>query len=83
MRRDGRNHSSPNSGIPEAAMAGSFGIQLGGENRYFGEIVRKPTIGDRINVMGRRDVKKTWAVMFASSLSMALVCITALWMMIQ
>jgi len=79
MRRDGRNHSSPNSGIPEAAMAGSLGIQLGGENRYFGEIVRKPTIGDRINVMGRGDVKKTWAVMFASSILMAAACMITLW----
>ncbi|MBE9572494.1 MAG: cobalamin biosynthesis protein CobD [Proteobacteria bacterium] len=79
MRRDGRNHSSPNSGIPEAAVAGSLGIQLGGENRYFGEIVSKPTIGDRINGVGRGDVKKTWAVMFASSLLMAIFCMTTLW----
>ena len=79
MRRDGRNHSSPNSGIPEAAVAGSLGIQLGGENRYFGEIVGKPTIGDRINGVGRGNVRKTWAVMFASSLLMAVFCMTTLW----
>ncbi len=79
MRRDGRNHSSPNSGIPEAAVAGSLGIQLGGENRYFGEIASKPTIGDRINVVDRVDVKKTWAIMFASSLLMAVFCMTTLW----
>jgi len=46
MRRDGRNHSSPNSGFPEAAAAGALGVQLGGANRYFGKIVEKPTIGD-------------------------------------
>ena len=27
--RDGRKHESPNSGIPEAAMAGALGVQLG------------------------------------------------------
>jgi adenosylcobinamide-phosphate synthase len=46
MRRDCRNHSSPNSGFPEAAAAGALGVRLGGANRYFGRIVEKPTIGD-------------------------------------
>jgi len=46
MRRDGRNHSSPNSGIPEAAAAGALGVRLGGTNSYFGRPVEKPTIGD-------------------------------------
>jgi adenosylcobinamide-phosphate synthase len=46
MRRDGRNHASPNSGIPEAAAAGALAIQLGGTNWYFGQPVVKPTIGD-------------------------------------
>ncbi|WP_298440247.1 adenosylcobinamide-phosphate synthase CbiB [Geobacter sp.] len=46
MLRDGRNHSSPNSGIPEAAAAGALGVRLGGTNSYFGKPVAKPTIGD-------------------------------------
>ena len=46
MLRDGRNHSSPNSGFPEAAAAGALGVRLGGANRYFGRMVEKPTIGD-------------------------------------
>jgi adenosylcobinamide-phosphate synthase len=46
MRRDGRNHASPNSGIPEAAAAGALGVRLGGANVYFGKEVVKPTIGD-------------------------------------
>ena len=78
MRRDGRNHSSPNSGISEAAAAGSLGIQLGGENRYFGEIVRKLTIGDAAKKIDRGDVKKAWVIMFASSLLMAAICVIAL-----
>ena len=80
MRRDGQNHSSPNSGISEAAVAGSLGIQLGGENRYFGEIVRKPTIGDKIKEIDKRDIKKAWVIMFTSSLLMAFACLTVLWM---
>ncbi|AJE02432.1 adenosylcobinamide-phosphate synthase CbiB [Geobacter pickeringii] len=46
MVRDGRNHSSPNSGIPEAAVAGALGVRLGGTNAYFGTPVEKPTIGE-------------------------------------
>jgi len=46
MRRDCRNHASPNSGFPEAAAAGALGVQLGGANRYFGRVVEKPAIGD-------------------------------------
>ncbi len=80
MRRDGRNHSSPNSGMPEAAAAGSLGIQLGGENRYFGEIVRKPTIGDAAKKIDRGDVKRAWVIMFFSSLLMNFVCMAVLGM---
>ena len=46
MLRDGRKHLSPNSGIPEAAMAGALGIMLGGPNYYHGILVEKPYIGE-------------------------------------
>lgn len=78
MRRDGRNHSSPNSGVPEAAIAGALGIRLGGRIQYFGRISDKPSIGDEIKEMDRKDVTKAWAVMFLSSLMMAVVCAMAL-----
>jgi adenosylcobinamide-phosphate synthase len=45
MFTDGRNHLSPNSGIPEAAMAGALRIRLGGPSTYGGILVRKPYIG--------------------------------------
>jgi len=46
MLRDGSNHPSPNSGIPEAAMAGALGIRLGGPSFYEGILVEKPYIGE-------------------------------------
>jgi adenosylcobinamide-phosphate synthase len=46
MRRDGRNHTSPNSGVPEAAMAGALGVKLGGPSTYGGALIEKPRIGD-------------------------------------
>lgn len=45
MLLDGKKHTSPNAGIPEAAMAGALGIILGGPSTYGGVIVEKPYIG--------------------------------------
>ncbi len=42
---DARHHPSPNSGFPEAAMAGALGIQLGGDAVYEGNIERRPLLG--------------------------------------
>ncbi|MBI5633463.1 MAG: cobalamin biosynthesis protein CobD [Nitrospirae bacterium] len=46
MLRDSRNHTSPNSGVPEAAMAGALGVRLGGPSAYGGLLIEKPYIGD-------------------------------------
>jgi adenosylcobinamide-phosphate synthase len=48
IRRDARLQPSPNSGYPEAALAGALGVQLGGLNYYFGRPSRKPFLGDSI-----------------------------------
>jgi adenosylcobinamide-phosphate synthase len=45
-RRDGGKHLSPNSGWPEAAMAGALGVQLGGVNQYEGLLEERATLGD-------------------------------------
>ena len=42
--RDGGLHRSPNSGRPEAAMAGALDIQLAGPRVYGGQVVREPMI---------------------------------------
>ena len=44
--RDAGKHLSPNSGWPEAAMAGALGIQLGGVNEYAGRVEERATLGD-------------------------------------
>ncbi len=48
LLRDGRKHSSPNSGIPEAAMAGALGVRLGGPSTYEGVNIEKPYIGEEV-----------------------------------
>lgn len=46
LHRDGDKHPSPNSGQPEAAMAGALGVQLGGRNYYDGVPHDAPLLGD-------------------------------------
>ncbi len=45
FRRDGQKHPSPNSGRPEAAMAGVMGVRLGGVNVYAGVAQDRPVLG--------------------------------------
>lgn len=66
MLRDGRNHSSPNSGIPEAAAAGALGVRLGGTNRYSGKDVVKPTIGEPLNTLDLRAWNGAVRLMYCS-----------------
>lgn len=65
--RDRRNHTSPNSAHPEAAMAGSLGLKLGGPNYYFGKIVVKPYIGDELKKIDIADVKKCNNILMIST----------------
>lgn len=48
--RDAGNHPSPNSGWPEAAMAGALGVQLGGCNVYDGVVEGRARLGDPVTL---------------------------------
>lgn len=43
--RDGATDPSPNAGLSQAAYAHVIGVQLGGSNRYGGQIRQKPLLG--------------------------------------
>jgi adenosylcobinamide-phosphate synthase len=75
MIRDRSNHKSPNCAYPEGAVAGLLGIQLGGENVYFGQIVKKPSIGDANRPLERKDIRRTVEIMFRTELLFLLVSI--------
>ncbi|MBP5731283.1 MAG: cobalamin biosynthesis protein CobD [Bacteroidaceae bacterium] len=53
----GPRHASPNSGYPEAALAGILNCRFGGPHLYFGEMVDKPYIGDNDRELTTRDMK--------------------------
>ena len=45
IQQDAPKHPSPNSGIPEAAVAGALGIELGGTNYYRGQVSHRALMG--------------------------------------
>ena len=55
--RYGRNHASPNSGYPEAALAGILNCRFGGPHYYFGQLFDKPYIGDNDRELTTEDMK--------------------------
>jgi adenosylcobinamide-phosphate synthase len=73
MRRDGRNHSSPNSGIPEAAVAGALGVRLGGTNLYGGRPVEKPTIGDAVKQISQESWRGAVKLMYGAEALLVLI----------
>ena len=74
-RRDGRKHPSPNSGYPEAAMAGALGVQLGGKNFYFGRVEEKPLIGEPERPIDRNVAKESLNLMLVNSLIAVIIVI--------
>ena len=58
VRRYGRMHASPNSGYPEAALAGILDCRFGGPHYYFGELFDKPYIGENARELTTADMQK-------------------------
>lgn len=54
----GRQNSSPNSGYPEAALAGILDCRFGGPHTYFGEYFEKPYIGTKVRELTDEDMEK-------------------------
>lgn len=57
VRKYGRNHASPNSGYPEAALAGILNCRFGGPHYYFGQLFPKPYIGENEREFTTADMK--------------------------
>ena len=62
LHKYARQHLSPNSGWPEAALAGIIGCRFGGPHNYFGEEVYKPYIGDNPRELDMDDLHKSLTV---------------------
>jgi len=71
--RDGRKHSSPNSGYPEAAFAGALGVQLGGPLLRDGRLDMFPLLGDPGDPLDRGHIRKANTLMFLVTVLFALL----------
>lgn len=69
----GREHTSPNSGVSEAAMAGALGIRLGGDSFYNGSLIVKPYIGVEKRETGLGLIKEALAISFTASILMVVI----------
>lgn len=79
----GRMHASPNSGYPEAALAGILNCRFGGPHDYFGETVYKPFIGDNPRPLDSRDMRVAIRVNRGAELLMLLLMIGEYWFVFQ
>ena len=57
VARFGHCHASPNSGYPEAALAGILNCRFGGPHIYFGQLFPKPYIGTNDRTLNSQDMK--------------------------
>ncbi len=73
LKRDRKNHKSPNAAHTEAVMAGALDVQLAGDAWYFGKLVRKPFIGDGIRPIERQDIRRACRLEYATVLLQLLV----------
>ena len=80
--RNGRNHASPNSGYPEAALAGILNCRFGGPHYYFGQFFDKPFIGTNDRPLTTDDMRtavqinRTAEVLMVVAVSICLLAIT-------
>ena len=81
IKKYGRRHASPNSGFPEAALAGILDCRFGGPHDYFGETVYKPYIGTNNRPLNGGDMQRAIAVNRRSETAMLLL-ITAVYLLI-
>jgi adenosylcobinamide-phosphate synthase len=76
--RDARSQPSPNSGYPEAAVAGAIGVRLGGLNFYRGVASRKPFLGDGGRMPDLAAYAQARRLLYGSSLLMVALAAGAL-----
>ncbi len=73
IKKYGKNHTSPNSGYPEAALAGILDCRFGGPHYYFGELFDKPYIGENDRELTTADMEKAIRVNRFAELLMVII----------
>ncbi|HLP09931.1 MAG TPA: adenosylcobinamide-phosphate synthase CbiB [Opitutaceae bacterium] len=74
----GRAHASPNSGYPEAALAGILDVRFGGPHTYDGERVDKPWIGRNPRPIAAAEIASVARLNHAVA-AVAVLAVAAVW----
>jgi adenosylcobinamide-phosphate synthase len=80
--KNGRRHASPNSGYPEAALAGILNCRFGGPHYYFGQLFDKPYIGEHERPLSTADMKKAVRVNRVAEIWMLLLVLSQIYLVI-
>lgn len=67
-KRDRYHHKSPNSAQTEAVCAGALNVQLAGDAYYFGQLTKKPVIGDAKCNVETEDIHRANRLMYGTSI---------------
>ena len=80
VHKNGRHHASPNSGYPEAALAGILNCRFGGPHYYFGQLFPKPYIGENERPLTTEDMKKAVRINRTAEVLMVVLTALSLWL---
>ncbi|WP_424765646.1 adenosylcobinamide-phosphate synthase CbiB [Paenibacillus sp. sgz302251] len=75
-------HPSPNSGIPESAVAGALGIELGGINSYFGVRSERARMGWPLRNLEPYDIILTVRLLYGVSIIL-FVGVLVTWLLVR
>lgn len=64
--RDAAGHPSPNSGIPEAGVAGALGVRLGGCNYYQGVPSMRAYMGEALHSLSPNHIRQTVTILYVT-----------------
>lgn len=78
--RNARNHASPNSGWPEAALAGILDCRFGGTHNYFGQAFYKPHIGTNPRSLTTKDMQISISVCFVAEVMSCCIAVLLFWL---
>lgn len=76
FKRDRYRHKSPNSAQTEAVCAGALRVRLAGDAWYFGELYKKPYIGDDLREVCVEDIRTANRLMYVTVIAGFVVMMT-------
>ena len=74
-KRDRMKHASPNSAQTEAVAAGALCVRLAGNAYYFGQLYKKPYIGDDIRPIEAEDIRRSHKLLYVTAVLMLFLAI--------